>query len=74
MIYSYHRNSDMQLRSQVLDVTEFALRKYRETQDPFWLESAKTQGELSARLKKKIDTYDYTADDQRYQRVKQFLP
>lgn len=74
MIISPSKIQDMRLREKYLIETKCYLRLYRQKEKPYLLEVSKTFGEFCAYLKNRIETHDYSKEDEFYRRFPKFLP
>lgn len=60
------RKYDMEIRHSVIETLKVALRMYRKTGKQTYKETAVILGAESERLKNRIASYDYRAEDAQY--------
>lgn len=71
MIASHSRKIDQETRLRALDCVAVCLRRFVATRDPKWEERAREFGRVSQELKARIQTHDYSAEDQDRARVEE---
>lgn len=59
----------MKFREQLLECMEICLRQHGKTSDEYSLTRAMEFGKLSKEIKHRIDTFDYSEQDARLERV-----
>ena len=73
MIISLEREDDRKTLEDIVDISDISLRAYIRTEDYRFLPNLEWLNETIDRLRKKIDSYDYTKDDQMRKRVDELL-
>lgn len=73
MLASPARKEDRATLKDCYDILGIALNSYHRTENKNLLPHIESQNEFCKQLQNKIDTYDYTEDDARMERVYAFL-
>ena len=63
MIASKTKKEDVEFRASCLELMLFFATRYQKKGNQKDLDQAKFYGDISSKLKKKIETYDYSEDD-----------